>query len=295
MNESDPFVLWRDALKLDRTSRLKESKEKFEEAAAGFFEQSKLNPPVSRAMFEYSTIMDAFSVIQQARMLRDLSQYEESLSQFGKAADILRATLHFGFLASYVAACATLETTSSMDYNEDSLEALKSANALLEQGKLALSFRDERHPLMPIINAMIKFSISKSLLVESRILLRSIDSASSEQRFKQSLAVLREYQLLAADSRITEGVIDYFIPDDWERAKSGAFICCYPDPEKLWLMNLGTHIALVQKFGSELLQSEILPTDSLAISLQGMKGKIRVVYRDRVSGAEFDEGCMMLI
>ncbi len=295
MRETDPFELWSQAIALDRESKLDESKTRFKIAAERFFSFSKDAPEVSRALFEYSTLMDAFSLIQEARLTRDASNLEGSLTQFGKAAEILRATIHFGFLASYTAACATLETVMSMEENDESFEALKGANALLEQSKLTLSFRDERHFLVRVIDAMIKFSISRCLLVESRMLLEAHDSMSSERKLSQSRAVMKEYEDLAAQSQLEKGRIDYFPVDDWRRALVGAYVSCYPDPDKMWLLNVGASPATIHQIGNDLTSTQIAPQKSHAYDLKGKSGKIRVIYTDLKSGLSFDEGCMMLI
>ena len=295
MRETNPFELWNEAIELDRESKLEESRTRFKIAAERFFSVSKDAPDVTRALFEYSTLMDAFSLIQEARLTRNASSFEESLAQFGKATEILRATIHFGFLASYTAACATLETVVSMEEDDESFEALKGANALLEQSKLTLSFRDERHFLVRVIDTMIKFSISRCLLVESQMRLKANDSVSSEKKLNQSLAVMKEYENLAAQTQLEKGRIDYFPVDDWRRALAGAYISCFPDPDKMWLLNVGASPAVIRQVGNEIMNTEIAPQKSQSYDLRGKSGKIRVTYTDLKSGLLFDEGCMMLI
>ncbi|MCL4518044.1 MAG: hypothetical protein M1587_02480 [Thaumarchaeota archaeon] len=294
MTDQSPFDLWDEGVALDKDDKLEESKMTFKHAAEKFFAYSSEATAIDRALFEYSTLMDAFALIQDGRLLRNSSRFDESLAQFGKATDILRATLHFGFLASYVAACATLETVVGMEENGDSFEALKGTNALLEQSKLTISFRDERHPLIAAIDAMIKFSISKSLFVESRMLLAS-DEIASERKLKQANAIMKEYEELASTQRMNKGRIDYFLVDDWMRAKSGAFISCYPDADKIWLMNLGLNPAAVRQFASEIVDTEIGSHESIAFDLRGKKGKIRIVYQDLENRTVSDEGCLTLI
>ncbi|MDG7001532.1 MAG: hypothetical protein JRN15_20740 [Nitrososphaerota archaeon] len=294
MADHSPFELWSEGVLLDEAGKIEESKITFEEAAKKFFESTNESPAIAKALFEYSTLMDAYALIQEGRMKRDSSQFETSLAQFGRAADILRATLHFGFLASYVAACATLETAIGMEENEESFEALKGTNALLEQAKLALSFRDERHRLISEIDAMIKYSISKSLFVESRMLLNS-DEASSEQKLKQSNAVMKEYEELASRQGMHKGRIDYFIVDDWERVRNGAFISCYPDADKIWLMNIGSNPAVIRTFANEPVTSEIGSRKSIALDMSGRKGKVRIVYQDLENQTVSDDGCLSLI
>jgi len=105
------FEHWKSALENDRKSNLERSKFEFEGAARAFFEEtggSKVG--VARAFYEYSTLMDAFATVQEARILKANSSFEGALEKFVKASEILRATAHFAYLASYISGCASLET-----------------------------------------------------------------------------------------------------------------------------------------------------------------------------------------
>jgi len=293
-----PFEAWASSLRLDREKCVKEAAEEFARAAALFFESGQKLPRVSRALFEYSTLMDAFARIEKARALRaEAMDYDASLAKFAEANEILRATIHFGFLSSYVSACVTLEVASELDEQiDDKFQAYKNAIALLEQSKLALSLRDERHVLMKRIDAMLKFSIEGAVRTESVIL--SLQGMDGESMKKQDQAdVLHgEFIELEGDSDLARGYIDYFPVDDPKRATNGAFVVSYPDAESIWLLNVGTNSALLNNFAGQSLSTRIEPGESLSFPMKEIpKGKIRVGYSDLVTKLDFDEGCIFII
>ena len=119
------------------SGELEASKSWFSQAAHLFFDLGSVTSSrVERALFEYSTLMDAFTIVQQARRLKLDLKYEESLSEFTKAAEILRSTVHFGFLSGYESGCATLETAVELKESDEAFQAFKNAITLFEQSKL---------------------------------------------------------------------------------------------------------------------------------------------------------------
>ena len=141
--------------------------------------------------------MDAFAIVQQARRLKLNLKYEESLSEFTKAAEILRSTVHFGFLSGYESGCATLETALELKDPDESFQAFKNAIALFEQSKLALGFRDEKHPMVEVIDSLIKYSISEAFLAESRSLSQSGKKDEAKRKLQQSRAIAEDHEVLA--------------------------------------------------------------------------------------------------
>ena len=188
MSISEPFRAWEMALQSDKADMLELSKSQFKEAAQAFFNLAN-RVSAGRALFEHSTLMDAFSSVQEARILRLESRYDDSMEAFSKASEILRATMHFGFLSGYVSGLASLETSLELEPCEDSFQGLKNAIALFEQSKLTLSFRDDKHPLLKMIDVLIAYSISKAFLVESKILADSGNETESRKKITQSEAV----------------------------------------------------------------------------------------------------------
>lgn len=295
MQSPSPFEIWQRAVQLDRGYDLRKSKSEFKRASDKFYSMAVERREVSKALNEYSTLMDAFALVQEARLLRDSCSYEEALVSFGKAAETLRATIHFGFLAAYVSACTTLETIRIEDPNYDVVEAVKNANALLEQSKLALGFKDENDSMVLVIDSYIKYAISKAFFVDSRNLLVAGDKEGSTRKKIQSEATYKEYAELADKAGLEIGRLDYFPLRDWFRAIHGPLISSQPDSKKLWLLNIGSATASVIKLGDSIVDVQIEPGGSSAFDLRDKKGKIRVVYRDNIKGKTYDEGCLTLI
>jgi hypothetical protein len=295
MAGADPFAIWGKALGLDKESKLEASKLEFKKAGERFISVAEERLPIKRALLEYTTTMDAFSFIQEGRALRDASSFDAALEAFGKAAEILRATVHFGFMASYVSALALLETLTGVEAVEDSADAIKNAIALLEQSKLALSFRDERDPLIKVINAYIKYSISKAYSVEAQALLVKGDVEGWKAKRAQLESMVKEFENLLAGAELRIGKMEYFPIRDWFRATHGAFVTVYPEGDKLLLLNIGNQKARVDSLGNKRMRKEIAPGTSITVDGPEQKGKLRIVYTDVDHKKKYDEGCLTVV
>lgn len=297
MSSDDPFVAWEKALQSDRAKSFESSKSEFKHAASIFFDQgSASRTSVGRALFEYSTLMDAFASVQEARILKALEKYEESLAEYSKATEILRATIHFGFLSGYISASASLEAALELAPSDDAFQGFKNAIALFEQSKLTLSFRDEKHPLINLIDASIKYSISNAFFVESELLLANGSEEESRKKRSRSDALRQEYEDMMSRIGMVPNLIDYFPINDWIRAKSGAFVTSFPESNGIWLGNIGVNPALIEAFGNDRLDKQIGPDESVFCPFkETTRGRIRVRYLDVKKGKNYDEGCGSLI
>ena len=288
------FDLWKEGLVSDSAGKLDESASIFEKAARAFFEMATLCQDVERAYFEYSTLMDAYSRIENARIRASSNNYEEALALFGNSCDILRSTVHFGFLAPYVSACATIESSRREESYEDRFQGYRNAIALLEQSKIALSFRDERHSLMEVIDCYLKQAISEALQVESIELRHQGRMDESIEKRNRSVVVLKEARALAKNLQIRKNAIAYLPLDDCQRVSKGAFLISYPSEEDMLVCNVGSKDAEIKSISTLKVDSFLHPCKSLRIPLSKLpKGKTRLVYLD--SAQVFDEGCMTLL
>jgi hypothetical protein len=293
------FEYWDLALELDKKSNLQQSRSEFVEAARFFFEEGT-GPKVgvARAYFEYSTLMDSFAAIQEARILKAESNFDESLEKFAKASEILRATVHFAYLASYVSGCAALETAMEIESKEEMFEGCKNAIALFEQSKLALSFRDERHPSLRSIDALIKFAISRALLVESQFLSEEGSSLESSKKIEQSRDVEKDFVILAGETKIEPSRyrMQYFLKFDCERALMGAFLTVFPEATSLWIGNVGGNPASVESLGKDEVNKTIDAFESMIWPMKSdFRGRLRISYIDEMTENRFDEGCLTVI
>jgi tetratricopeptide (TPR) repeat protein len=295
MSDADPFEMWGKALELDKESKLEASKLEFKKAGERFLALADERPWIKKALMEYTIAMDAFSLIQEGRALRDGSSFDAALDAFGKAAEILRATIHFGFMSSYVSALALLETLTGLEAIEDSTDAVKNAIALLEQSKLTLSFRDEQDPIIKVIDAYIKYSISKAFSTESQALLVKGDIEGSKGKRMEAESLVKEYEKLITGAGLRSEKMEYFPVRDWHRATHGAFVTVYPEADKLWLLNIGKNKAMVESLGNKRVKKEIIPGASISLEGPEQKGKLRLVYTDLGDKKKYDEGCLTAI
>ncbi len=292
----DPFESWWKALSHDSTGSLDFSGRSFDEAADLFFKSGTENPNISRAYFEYSTLMDAFSRVQEARRLEMKADYEKSLEKFGRAAEILRSTVHFGFLSGYISACATLETALKIEDLGEKYDALKNAITLFEQSKLALSFRDERHPILRGIDSLIKYCITDAFLVESKALMGRGLVAEANRKSSESATVSKDHETLKGEIGASAMWVNYFLVEDWKRARSSGFVLTYIDKDSMLLQNVGSNTVRVDTVANKAVNVVINAKDSTIHRIaSSAKGRIRVGYFDTKSGQHYDEGCLLSI
>ncbi len=297
-HKTDPFAIWAGAIKFDETGNTSESKKLFETAAKEFYFAGSENTEVALAYNEYSTLMDAFSTVQKCRELIAQEDFDGALNSLVKAGEIFRATLHFAFLSPFVASCAGLEVLEGLsEPDEDSFQACKNSIALLEQSKLVLSFRDEQHPIIEVIDAYIRLAISKALKIESE-LESKLGSAEPEIESKANRSILlyKEYEDRLSKIGRKSSRLDYFPLMDYQRAIEGAFILGYPNDEDLVLVNIGAQGAELSRLGNLELLQKIEARSTWRVSLKRFqKVKIRVIYKDPKSGLSYDEGCLSLV
>jgi hypothetical protein len=294
----DPFLYWKQSIDFDEKLLLAQSSEQFVKAAKRFFDLAIEREKVARAYYEYSTLMDAFSRVQSARLRISANEFDLALLLINEACNILRSTIHFGFLAPFVSACASAETASLMDSDDpECLQGFKNAIALLEQSKLALSFRDERHFLNRVIDADIRSLISKALLVEAFVerMQGNVEAARSKEERAGVLEM--EFEAILNKVRVKKQRSLYIPLDDYQRVMNGAFLVSFPESSNLLLLNIGTNPAKIEKIGEcNPKFSNIEPLDQISFNINSIgKGKIRVVYFDAKTGSKFDEGCLTAI
>jgi hypothetical protein len=290
------FGYWRAAVTADSKNELETSQAHFQSAARAFFDEgSSSKTGVGRAFFEYSTLMDAFCAVQEGRFLKAKGEYDLSLSKFERAAEVFRSTLHFGFLSGYISGCASLETALEMDPSKDSFQGFKNANALFEQSKLLLSFRDEKHPFVRSINILLKYSISRALLVESQNLAKEGSNESARKKKDQSKGVEEDFEKLSGRNA-TRFKIDYLPDQELRRAEKGALLVSFPEQQNLWIGNVGKNPALITGLGEDELAKIIAPNESIVQKMpESFRGKLRISYEDFENGAKYDEGSLTIL
>ncbi len=294
---SDPFLHWKAGVALDHVQKFEESASQFKQAAEFFFVTASKQTEVAKAMFEYSTLMDAFASREQGRRFLSEDNFSEAANALPRASEILRSTLHFAFLAPYISACATLETVAGMERgDEDTFQAYRTTNALLEQAKFALGFMDETNMLITVIDAYLKYSISGALQNESSYLIASGSRELAPDKQLRSGQVRREYEYLAAMAGLGLDEIEFLPQRDFNEREQAPLILAYPDASNLWLLNVGTNPAVIEKLGNAAIDRIIAPMSAARFELSGMvKGRIRVEYLDPSKQEKHDEGCLTLI
>jgi tetratricopeptide (TPR) repeat protein len=294
----DPFLVWKAAIDYDQAAELDRSSSLFKQAAQRFSDLAYVQKKIARAYYEYSTLMDAYSRVQLARSDIGRSDFESALGKLNETCNILRSTVHFGFLAPFISACATAETANMMDDDDpECLQGYKNAIALLEQSKLALSFRDEHHVLITVIDADIRLLMSKALLVESKEEERQGNFEAAKDKVRRSRLLASEFEGFLRKVGVKKQRAFYVPLDDYQRTLTGAFVVSFSEASQLMLLNIGTNPACIHKIGNyDTSDANLQPKASLSFgcNLVG-KGKIRVIYTDTQTGRRYNEGCVMAI
>jgi hypothetical protein len=298
LQTNNPFEWWGRAVSLDLKGETELSKGHFERSADLFFKQTCENPATARASFEYSTLMDAFGRVQSARLLKREQDYESALSIFATASEILRSTVHFGFLSAYVSSCATLETATEFGNPLDQIDGFKNAITLLEQSKLALSLRDERHPMLDRIESVIRYAVARALDAESKEGSKRGGASSNQDSVSPTQEPFADIGVKPFEkSDIESGFVpNYFPLEDWKRAILSGYIVTYIDQDSLLLANVGTNPVRVESLGRDRVSLTIEPksTTSYKIPVES-KGRIRITYVDVRTNSSYDEGCLLLL
>jgi hypothetical protein len=286
-NSRNPFLVWLSALAFDRIGEFEYSQKIFDRSSQLFVDYARECEKVATALYEYSALMIGFSLAQQARKLMATEDLDESLAEFGKACDIFRASVHFAFLAPYVSACASFEQASRQGLStEESLQGFRNAIALIEQSKIALSFRDDRSPLIKELDKLLDGFISKALSVEK----------GEAQLQQESTHLEYQHETNRAQSSLQNLSLNYFPVSDPQRALSGPLLISYLTSDVMRLLNIGSEKALLVEMNKKKLFEEIEINDSFAYPASQLeRGRLRVVYRDPLSGSIFDEGCGILV
>ncbi len=300
--ESNPFTLWEEGMSHNSAGLYRLSVSKFQQAAQTFFDAASnaSENKIDKAYYEYSTLMDAFSRVQQGRELLELKQFDDALAKFAESSNILRSTIHFSFLAPYVSACAITEVTDLREANDEEVDenfqGYKNAIALFEQSKIALSFRDELDPIIKKVDVYIRYCISEALSLESSegkaALQASLNKDKNSNVEKQGSLTASGNQDLGKKNEM-----QYLPLTDFKRAKEGSFVVSYPDAEGLWLINIGVNSANLLRLGSLSLNQVILESKGTVHfnANEFGKGKIRLQYEDKKTGKRFDEGCLQVL
>jgi hypothetical protein len=298
LQTSNPFHWWGKAISLDLNGEIELSRGCFQTSADLFFKETSEKPSIARPSFEYTTLMEAFGSVQSARLLKAKQDYESALSMFARGSEILRSTVHFGFLSAYVSACATLETAVEFEDPPDQVDAFKNAITLFEQSKLALSLRDERHPILNRIDSLIKYSIEQALDSESKERWRRGPASNNQALVGPLHAQYRNVLAKPSEKPQPESrfVLNYFPLEDWKRAISSGFVVTYMDPDSLLLANVGSNPVRVESLGQEKVSLTIEPRTSTSYRIPAeSKGRIRVTYVDIKTNYGYDEGCLLLL
>jgi hypothetical protein len=294
----EAFRLWKRAIELSQHDAFEESTKSFSESAEAFFRASYTASAISKALNEYSTIMDSFAKTQNARLNMSNGDFDGALRQLELAAEIFRSSIHFAYMAPYVSACATLEVASGLEQKDtERFESFRNAVALFEQAKLGIYLNDDKDPKIHKIDMNLKLAISLALRAEGEALEISGDMESAERKYSQYIAVNNDYLQLVSETMTEPGYFEYFIADDYLHALNAAFISTFATSETIDLLNVGVNEARILEVGNAKTDCLVQPGHfaSFPLAKTQKKGRMRIFYVDMRTGKEYSEAAIMVL
>lgn len=294
----ESFRLWKRAVELSQHHLFEESLRNFSNSAQAFFNSASKAGPISKALNEYSTVMDSFAKTQNARLKMSSGNFDGALRDLELATGIFRASIHFAYLAPYVSACATMDAANGLESKDiERFESFRNAVALFEQTKLGIYLKDDLDPKIHKIDMYLKLAISKALRAEGEMLEASGAIENAERKYAQYVAANNEYLELASETMMEPGYLEYFIADDCSRTLDGAHIVTYTSENTIELLNVGLNNARVLKLGHVVTDCIVQAGDSVSYHLDSTlkKGRWRVCYEDEKTGKEYSEASISVL
>ena len=202
---------WKVAKLYDKAGSYKLSSGAFEKAAENYQLVSIKNPGLTKTFNELSAYMSAWSLIELGRLHHVDNDYAVAADNYTRAAEILRSTRDWDFLAKHYEACCLMEMAEAMSRQENQIAAIDTFGAALKnlgeaheklQSKvLGMSSpveENEIKPLLPIIQTHIHYCKARVLVEEAKILDRNGEEAASGDKYQSAHEAFEKLQTSAA-------------------------------------------------------------------------------------------------
>ncbi len=207
-------VRWKLARTYDSMGDYKEASNSFTTAAEEYRLSVGRVPPLASVLEELATYMEAWSLIEEARLDHEEEKYNIASENYRKVAGLLQRTKTWAYLSPHYVASSLLENGEGLSQQEK-LEAstenfASSAKAFQETRKeLEIKIKhssgsSERQELADwhlVTSHLEKYSLSRKALEEARILDRKGEEKSSSARYSSAASSFKALLEETADEK----------------------------------------------------------------------------------------------
>ena len=190
-----PLVRWKIARIFDSLREYEEASESFQRAAGEYRLAGKKLPKLAPTFEEFAVYMEAWALIEDARMKHDQESYPPAAEDYNKAASKLETSKTWSYLSKHYSACSFLElgeALSRQGRQHAAIESFKSAQATFRDTKNALEAkmhgilssqdRKELTDWLDITQERLRYSLGRAQLEDAKVLdARGEEEASSSQ------------------------------------------------------------------------------------------------------------------
>jgi len=203
-------VRWKIAKTQDARGNYKQASDTFKRAAEDYRTAAAKIPGLSSAFTEIASFMDAWALIEAARVHHDAEQYSLASENYAKASSTLETTAHWKHLSKHYVACSMLEAgeaLSRQERPEEAVESLSAAEKSFREAALDLQHRlkdrtvtDEHQEVMRwigVTEGREKYSRGRRDLEEARVYDRKGNEEESSRKY---LSASMTFQGLLAEA-----------------------------------------------------------------------------------------------
>ncbi len=205
---------WKLARVYDSTGNFKEAQGAFREAADGYKQGAEKVQGLAAAFTELSSYMEAWAMIEEARLHHSEDQYSLAAENYEKTAEILRETKMWSYLSTHYKACSLLETgefigrdekhDASRDILVEAAEIFRAARGELQDklsGTKGFEEEQELRNWIGITEGRERYANGRIQLEEAQIYDRNGDKEASATKYRSASKV---FSSLLAETQIEQ-------------------------------------------------------------------------------------------
>ena len=188
-----PVVRWKIAQTFDTLREYEEAAESFQRAAGEYRLAGKKLSGLSPMFEEFAAYMEAWALIEDARLKHDQESYAPAAEDYTKAADRLETSRTWSHLSKHYSACSFLELGEALSRQErqhSAIESFKSAQTAFRDAKHDLETKlsgvsssqekKELNDWLDITQGRLRYSLGRAQLEDAKVLdARGEEEASS--------------------------------------------------------------------------------------------------------------------
>lgn len=191
-----PPVRWKIAQTHDSLREYKEASESFRQAASEYRLAGGKLPRLAPTFEEFAVYMEAWVLIEEARLKHDQELYAPAAENYASAANMLAPTKSWSHLSKHYSACSFLEIGEALSRQEGQLaaiESFKAAQVAFDKAKNALEAKLRGDPSsqakelkdwLDITQGRLKYSLGRTQLEEAKVLDAKGEAEASSNKYR---------------------------------------------------------------------------------------------------------------